>query len=240
MIFIFTLNNINLGVVCICLVFLFYKVGKIYCPTMDYKFKSDKKEKRQSRYLIDKIDKSTLWIKVHIIYLVKLVLLWGLLFYINIILLSIMVDLYSKQKSNGPIVFLTLSLTITVIVSTVIIIFMILGETMKALVIFSSVIVNVFLTFSPLVAKYVPKYEELWIYFYFISDFVIAWWLMQLSEPMREKLSIIEYKEKYTTYSISKGKIEVEKTRKTYPILLPILVAILTATGTVAAALLKK
>lgn len=105
------------------------------------------------------------------------------------------------------------------------------------MIIFISACFNIYAAFFPhkLKPNGVPVNLNHFLDTFFITDFIICLGIGKYLRPWREVFITKEIKKTYKIHGTT-----IEKTTKNYPILLPITVALITASGAIIAALLKK
>lgn len=83
-----------------------------------------------------------------------------------------------------------------------------------------------------------PQNVGTYIFIFIVLDFILSFWIIKSKRSIKDKFTITEKTRTITTTFKGKTIIEEVKT-KSYQVVLPIIIAIITASGTVITALLK-
>lgn len=83
-----------------------------------------------------------------------------------------------------------------------------------------------------------PQNVGTYIFIFIVLDFILSFWIIKSKRSIKDKFTITEKTRTITTTFKGKTIIEEVKT-KSYQVVLPIIIAIITASGAVIDALLK-
>lgn len=158
---------------------------------------------------------------------------WGSLLFFNLTLATLIDEIYPANyiKIDNGIFWKFLSVFLVVgFVFTVLSLFLSQRNPFLSSIIVT-IIFNMTVTIAPLNGQ-LPFYEKMMAFF--VTDTFLAIWIAIHLHPMKDLFVTKEIKKSY-----EKGEMHIEETTKSYPIVLPIIVAIIGASGAIISAMIK-
>ena len=161
---------------------------------------------------------------------------WGSLWFCNIIAFAFMGEFYSTKNINVIGSIFEIFISIFLVVFLLILMTSILIKPSGAILTLSAALLNTILTLAP----YKPKtdglsfYQKFVIWAFFFSNIILSVWIAAHLHPMKDLFVTKETKKTYDNCDV-----KIEETTKSYPIALPIIVAIIGATGGIISGVIK-
>ena len=188
------------------------------------------------RRIVNLISKVDIWLKKNSEILEEGLIFYSLILPSHIVIIAWLTGLRSflnKQVvSEAIILFLEVFILVIIIASF----FMMIGilSIWKIIMLFILVVDLLFSVISIRNLQNVGTY----IFIFVVIDFILSFWIIKSKRSIKDKFTITERTRTITT--TFKGKTIVEEVKtKSYQVVLPIIIAIITASGTVITALLK-
>ena len=188
------------------------------------------------RRIVNLISKVDIWLKKNSEILEEGLIFYSLILPSHIVIIAWLTGLRSflnKQVvSEAIILFLEVFILVIIIASF----FMMIGilSIWKIIMLFILVVDLLFSVISIRNLQNVGTY----IFIFVVLDFILSFWIIKSKRSIKDKFTITERTRTITT--TFKGKTIVEEVKtKSYQVVLPIIIAIITASGTVITALLK-
>lgn len=188
------------------------------------------------RRIVNLISKVDIWLKKNSEILEEGLIFYSLILPSHIVIIAWLTGLRSflnKQVvSEAIILFLEVFILVIIIASF----FMMIGilSIWKIIMLFILVVDLLFSVISIRNLQNVGTY----IFIFIVLDFILSFWIIKSKRSIKDKFTITERTRTITT--TFKGKTIVEEVKtKSYQVVLPIIIAIITASGTVITALLK-
>ena len=188
------------------------------------------------RRIVNLISKVDIWLKKNSEILEEGLIFYSLILPSHIVIIAwltgLRIFLNKQVVSEAIILFLEVFILVIIIASF----FMMIGilSIWKIIMLFILVVDLLFSVISIRNLQNVGTY----IFIFVVLDFILSFWIIKSKRSIKDKFTITERTRTITT--TFKGKTIVEEVKtKSYQVVLPIIIAIITASGTVITALLK-